>query len=155
MLPSRSHLSITNKVHKRINITCNLKLWYDMDFSYCAFDLHLQSTGMISITTSIWRLHHGCPPTIVTTTIATPSDEVKQLHGDSMTRRSHKIKDNHMAPAGCCTHRHASRERLQTWSLHTLSQITHLAIRHHKPCKNKLDVLYFVYAIFTWLGSTR
>ena len=31
-----------------------------------------------------------------------------------------------------------------------------LAIPHHMtPCKNKLDVLYFVYAIFTWLGLTR
>ena len=26
-----------------------------------------------------------------------------------------------------------------------------LAIPHHKPCKNKLDVIYFVYAIFMWL----
>ena len=54
-----------------------------------------------------------CPPTIATTTIGTLSDKVKQLHGDSMTRRSHKIIDNHMAPAGCRTHRHASREELQ------------------------------------------
>ena len=81
----------------------------------CAFDLHLQSTGIISIITSIvvpppWL----CPPTIVTTTIVTLSDKVKQLYGDSLTHRSHKIRDNHMAPAGCRTHRHANRERLQT-----------------------------------------
>ena len=42
------------------------------------------------------------------------ANKVKQLHGDSMTRRSHKIIDNHMAPAGCRTRRHASREILQT-----------------------------------------
>ena len=70
---------------------------------------------MISIITSIvapppWL----CPPNIATTTIATLSDKVKQLPGDLLTCSSHKIIDNHMAPAGCRTHRHASRERLQT-----------------------------------------
>ena len=70
---------------------------------------------MISIITDIVAPPPWLPsPTIATTTIATLSDKVKQLHGDSLTRRSHKIIDNHMAPAGCRTHRHASRERLQT-----------------------------------------
>ena len=86
-----------------------------MAFTSYVFDLHLQSTGMIYIISSIvapplWL----CLPTIATTTSATLSDKVKQLLGDSLTRRSHKIIDNHMAPAGCRTHRHASRERLQT-----------------------------------------
>ena len=86
-----------------------------MAFSSCAVDLHLQSTGMISIITDIVAPPPWLPsPTIATTTIATLSNKVKQLHGDSMTRRSHKIIDNHMAPAGCRTHRYASRERLQT-----------------------------------------
>ena len=38
----------------------------------------------------------------------------QEPYGDQLTRRSQKIIDNHMAPAGCRTRRHASRERLQT-----------------------------------------
>ena len=59
-----------------------------------------------------------------------------------------------MDPAGCHTHRHASRE-LITKHDHLIQQlISHhvLTISHHNmPCKNKLDVLYFVVANFTWL----
>jgi hypothetical protein len=59
-----------------------------------------------------------------------------------------------MAPAGCRTHRHASHEHI-TKHDHLLHQhISHhiLTISHHNmPCKNKLDVLYFVIASFTWL----
>jgi hypothetical protein len=59
-----------------------------------------------------------------------------------------------MAPAGCRTHRHASGEPI-TKHDHLIHQhISHhvLAIPHHNmPCKNKLDVLYFVLANFTWL----
>ena len=64
------------------------------------------------------------------------------------------IKDNPMDPAGCRTHRHASRDNLyKTWSSHTSHISNHvLAISHHNmPCKNKLDILYFVVANFTWL----
>ena len=84
-----------------------------MAFSSYASDLQLQSTGMISIITSMtapWLPS----PTIATTTITTLSDKVKQLHADQLTSRSHKIIDNRMAPTSCRTHRHASRERLQT-----------------------------------------
>ena len=88
-----------------------------MAFLLMLFDLHLQSTGMISISGMIsiivvpspWLSTNYC-----NYTNATLSNKVKQLHGDSMTRRSHKIIDNHMAPAGCRTRRHASREILQT-----------------------------------------
>ena len=56
-----------------------------------------------------------------------------------------------MAPAGCRTHRHASHEPI-TKHDHLIHQhISHhvLAIPHHNmPCKNKLDILYFVVAIF-------
>jgi hypothetical protein len=59
-----------------------------------------------------------------------------------------------MAPAGCRTHRHASREPI-TKHDHLIHQhISHhvMAIPHHNmPFKNKLDVLYFVVANFTWL----
>ena len=57
-----------------------------------------------------------------------------------------KIKTTPMAPAGCHTHRHASRE---SYYKNMISYITiqHssqlLAISHHmiNRCKNKLDVL--------------
>ena len=64
------------------------------------------------------------------------------------------IKDNPKVPVGCRTHRHVSRE-LITKHDHLIHQhISHhaLTISHHNmPCKNKLDVLYFVVASFTWL----
>ena len=59
-----------------------------------------------------------------------------------------------MAPAGCRTHRHVSHELLQNMIISYIIYITsHLGhTRHmHMPCKNKLDVLYFVVASFTWL----
>ena len=59
-----------------------------------------------------------------------------------------------MGPAGCRTHRHPSRE-LITKHDHLIHQhISHhiLTISHHNmPCKNKLDVLYFVVVSFMWL----
>ena len=61
-----------------------------MAFSSCAFDLHLQSTGMISIITDI--MTHPpwlTSPTIATTTIATLSNKVKQLHGDKIGHAGH------------------------------------------------------------------
>ena len=71
------------------------------------------------------------------------SDKVKQLHGD------------------CISYNKATTIRLlpvadnfyKTWSSHTTIYISsRLAISHHNmPCKNKLDVLYFVVASFTWL----
>ena len=73
-----------------------------------------------------------------------------------MTRRSYKkIMTTPMAPAGCHTHRYASRESYYKEHDHLIQQlISHhvLTISHHNmPCKNKLDVLYFVVASFTWL----
>ena len=53
-----------------------------MAFSSCAFDLYLQSTDMISIITDIVSPPPWLPsPTIASTTMATTSDKVKQLHG--------------------------------------------------------------------------
>ena len=62
-----------------------------------------------------------------------------------------------MAPAGCHTHRHASRDsyyKNMTSLIHHIYIIHHilLTISHHNmPCKKKLDVLYFVVASFMWL----
>ena len=73
----------------------------------------------------------------------THSDKVKQLHGD------------------CISYNKATTIRLlpvadnfyKTWSSHTITYISscldHITSQH--PCKNKLDVLYFVVASFTWL----
>ena len=66
-----------------------------------------------------------------------------------MTRRSYKrIKTTPMAPAGCHTHRHASRD---SYYKNMISYITYISfIIHHNfghitshdtCCKNKLDVL--------------
>ena len=59
-----------------------------------------------------------------------------------------------MALVGCRTHRHASREPITKHDHLIRQHISYhvLAISHHNmPCKNKLDVLYFVVANFTWL----
>ena len=58
-----------------------------------------------------------------------------------MTRRSYKIiKTTPMAPAGCHTHRHASREsyyKEHDLIHHNSSFITTLAISHHKTLAAK------------------
>ena len=63
-----------------------------------------------------------------------------------------------MAPAGCHTHRHTSRD---SYYKNMINLIHHIYFIHHILfghitsrdicCKNKLDVLYFVVASFTWL----
>ena len=56
-----------------------------------------------------------------------------------------------MAPAGCHTHRHASRDSYCNSMIISYNKILHhvLTISHHNmPCKNKLDVLYFVVCKF-------
>ena len=71
------------------------------------------------------------------------------------TRAGHTIvKDNPNAHAGCRTYRHASREIITKHDHLIQQRISHhvLTISHHNvPCKNKLDVLYFVVARFMWL----
>ena len=59
-----------------------------------------------------------------------------------MTRRSYKhIKTTHMAPAGCHTHRHASRDSyynsMNISYITYISFITTLAISYHKPLAAK------------------
>ena len=136
-------------------------MWHGIAFSsFCAVDLHLQRTGTISITTGMAPLLLGrrtwlSPPRVATTTIATTSDKVKAItwHTEVDSQVIQKqIKDNHMAPAGCHTHRHASRDNYKTWSSHT-SHISHhtLVIPHHMPLEKQVRRLYFVVANFTWL----
>src|SRR6266496_6144223 len=71
------------------------------------------------------------------------SDKVKQLHGDCISYN--KKKTIRLLPVA---------DNFTKYD-HLIQQlISHhvLTISHHsKPCKNKLDVLYFVVASFTWL----
>ena len=73
------------------------------------------------------------------------SDQVKQLHGDCFVAYK-KATTIWLLPVA---------DNFVTKHDHLIQQIiSHhvLTISHHsKPCKNKLDVLYFVVASFTWL----
>ena len=72
------------------------------------------------------------------------SDKVKQLHGDCIAYNKAKtiwllpVVDNFVTK-----HDHL----IQQFISHHVLTISHQS----KPCKNKLDVLYFVVASFTWL----
>src|SRR5215216_4056196 len=71
------------------------------------------------------------------------SDKVKQLHGDCIsynkatTIRLLSVADNFTK------HDHL----IQQFICHHVLTVSH----HNMPCKNKLDILYFVVACFTWL----
>ena len=72
------------------------------------------------------------------------SDKVKQLHGDCIAyNKSTTIWLLPVADNFVTKHDHLIQQFI---SYHVLT-ISH----HSKPCKNKLDVLYFVVASFTWL----
>ena len=117
--------------------------------SSCAHDLHQWSIIMISIVT-------GATPLIsIVASLSSRqlfllwlslalSDKVKQLHGNFIAYNNATtiwllpVADNFY----------------KTWTSHTTIFISHhvLTISHHNmPCKNKLDILYFVVASFTWL----
>ena len=107
---------------------------------------------MISITTSKTSLSHDLsPPTISTTTIATLSDKVKQLHGVKVTRRSYNNKETtiRLLPVAVLIDMQVVKIRNMIIAYIITNHI--LAIPYHNPYKNKLDALYFVDAIFTWL----
>ena len=64
-----------------------------------------------------------------------------------MTRRSYKkIKTTPMAPAGCHTHRHASRDSYYKNMINLIHHMSFITSSGHITsqgtcCKNKLDVL--------------
>ena len=73
-----------------------------------------------------------------------PSDKVKQLHGDCIAyNKATTIWLLPVADNFVTKHDHL----IQQFISHHVLTISH----HSKPCKNKLDVLYFVVASFTWL----
>ena len=72
------------------------------------------------------------------------SDKVKQLHGDCTSYN--KVATIWLLPVAdnsVTKHDHLIQQIIS----HHVLTISY----HNKPCKNKLDVLYFVVASFTWL----
>src|SRR6266496_4049332 len=82
-------------------------------------------------------------PTLIPRLSLLLSDKVKQLHGDCIsynkatTIRPLPVADNFTK------HDHLIQQLIS----HHVLTISH----HNIPCKNKLDILYFVVASFTWL----
>ena len=72
------------------------------------------------------------------------SDKVKQLYGDCISyNKATTIRLLPVANNSVTKHDHL----IQQFISHHVLTISH----HNMPCKNKLDVLYFVVASFTWL----
>src|SRR5215216_4263014 len=72
-----------------------------------------------------------------------PSDKVKHLHGDCISYN--KATTIWLLPVADNITKHD--HLIQQLISHHVLTISH----HNRPCKNKLDVLYFVVASFTWL----
>ena len=71
------------------------------------------------------------------------SDKVKQLHGDCISYNKSTTIRLLLLPITFAKHDRLIQQRIS----HHILTISH----HNMPCKNKLDVLYFVVASFTWL----
>ena len=69
-------------------------------------------------------------------------DKVKQLHG-ACTSYNKETTPRLMSVVDITKHDHLIHQHIS----HHILTISH----HNMPCKNKLDVLYFVVASFTWL----
>ena len=136
-------------MHKRINITCNQYKWYDMAIIIlCLWSpspkhrhdhhRHRRDT-LISIVASLSLRH------LLLLRLSLPlSDKVKQLQGDCIAyNKATTIWLLPVADNSVTKHDHL----IQQFISHHVLTISH----HNMPCKNKLDVLYFVVASFTWL----
>ncbi len=129
-------------------------------------DLHHRSIVMISITeASLWSpspkhrhdLHCHRRDTLIFIVASLSSrqllllrlslplsDKVKQLHGDCIAyNKATTIWLLPVADNSVTKHDHLIQQIIS----HHVLTISH----HSMPCKNKLDVLYFVVASFTWL----
>ena len=115
-------------------------------WSSCAFDLHLQSTVMISIVTGATPSNvaslSSCQLLLLRLSLPL-SDKVKQLHGDCISYN--KATTIRLLPVAITLTKHD--HIIQQFIYHHVLTISH----HNMPCKNKLDILYFVVASFTWL----
>ena len=117
--------------------------------SSCAFDLHLSKhrhdhhrhrrDTLISIVASLSSRQ------LLLLRLSLPlRDKVKKLHGDCIAyNKATTIWLEPVADNFVTKHDHL----IQQFRSHHALTISH----HNKPCKNKLDVLYFVVASFTWL----
>src|SRR3990170_8104711 len=74
--------------------------------------------------------------------LLTHSDKVKQLHG-ACTSYNKEITIRLLPVVDIIKHDYLIHQHIS----HHILTISH----HNMPCKNKLDVLYFVVASFTWL----
>ena len=123
-------------------MTCNQNMWHDMaNIILCSWypslkhrhDLQCRwRDTLISIIASLSSRQ------LLLLRLSLPlSDKVKQLHGDCIAYK--KAGTIWLLPVA---------DNFVTKHDHLIQQF----ISHHsKPCKNKLDVLYFVVASFTWL----
>ena len=103
------------------------------------YDLHRHRLDtLISIIASL-SFHH----LLLLRLSLTHSDKVKQLHGVCISYN--KATTIRLLPVARYLTKHDHLIELRI-SHHVLT-ISH----HNMPCKNKLDVLYFIVASFTWL----
>ena len=136
-------------MHKKINITCNQYKWYDMAIiilclwspsSKHRHDHHRHRCDtLISIVASV-----SSRQLLLLRLLLPLSDKVKQLQGDCIAyNKATTIWLLPVADNSVTKHDHLK----QQFTYHHVLTISH----HSKPCKNKLDVLYFVVASFMWL----
>ena len=132
-----------------INITCNQNMWHDMAIIILClwspspkhrhhFHCHRLDT-LISIVASL-----SSRQVLLLRLSLLLNDKLKQLHGNFISYN--KVTTIWLLPVAdnsVIKHDHLIQQFI---SRHVLT-ISH----HNKPCKNKLDVLYFVVASFTWL----
>ena len=122
-------------------------MWHDMAIFISCFwspspkhrhDLHRHRLDtLISIVVS-WS---SCQPLLLWLSLPL-SDKVKQLHG-ACTSYNKETTLRLLPVVDITKHDHLIHQHISHHIL-TISQ-------HNMPCKNKLDVLYFVVASFTWL----
>ena len=136
-------------MHKKINITCNQYKWYDMAIIIlCLWSPspkhrrdhhHHRRDTLISILASLSLLH------LLLLRLSLPlSDKVKQLLGVCISyNKATTIWLLPVADNSVTKHDHLIQ--------HIISHHVLTIYNHNMPCKNKLDVLYFVVASFTWL----
>ena len=90
-------------------------------------------------------LHHCVgvvSPILLLQLLLTHSDNVKQLHGACISYNKETTL-RILSVVDITKHDHLIHQHIS----HHVLTISH----HNMPCKNKLDVLYFVVASFTWL----
>ena len=131
------------------NITCNQNMWHDMAIiimclwspspkHYHDHRRHWLET-LISIVASL-----SSRELLLLRPSLSLSDKVKQLHVDCISyNKATTIWLLPIADNSVTKHDHLIQQIIS----HHVLTISH----HNMPCKNKLDILYFVVANFTWL----